>query len=146
MDELIQQLKIAFANTFVFHVKAWGYHWNVEGADFYQYHNLFGDIYEEVQGSVDTFAEHIRQMQSYAPASLERFKQLSQLQESTRIPSGMEMVTELLAENEMVLQSLQAVYELAERAGEHALSNFIADRMEAHKKHAWFLRSTAKNR
>lgn len=146
MDELIQQVKVAFANTFVFHVKAWGYHWNVEGSDFYEYHKLFEEIYTEVQGAIDPFAEHVRQLQSYAPASLERFKQLSQLQESTRIPPGMEMVSELLAENEMVLQSLQATYELAERAGEHALSNFIADRMASHKKHAWFLRSTTKNR
>ena len=146
MDELIQQLKVAFANTFVFHAKAWGYHWNVEGADFYEFHKLFEEIYSEVQGSVDPFAEHIRQLQSYAPGTLERFKQLSEVQESTKIPTAMEMANDLLTANETILGSLQSAYDLAEANKEHALSNFLADRMEAHKKHAWFLRSTLKNR
>jgi starvation-inducible DNA-binding protein len=56
------------------------------------------------------------------------------------------MASDLLAENEVILNSLQAAYDLAETNKEHALSNFLADRMEAHKKHAWFLRSTLKTR
>lgn len=146
MDELIEQLKIAFANTFVFHIKAWGYHWNVEGPDFYEYHKMLELIYSEVQDAIDPIAEHIRQLDSYAPFAMDRIKQLSEVPEDLKIPTAAGMAQELLAANHIVLDSLQRVYDLAETNKQNALSNFMAERMMAHNKHAWFLRSSIKQR
>jgi starvation-inducible DNA-binding protein len=64
MDELIKATKIAFATEFSFYLKAHYFHWNVEGPDFKEYHDLFGVIYEEVYGSIDDFAENIRKLGS----------------------------------------------------------------------------------
>jgi len=146
MDELIDQLKVAFANTFVFHIKAWGYHWNVEGTNFYEYHKLLEEIYSEVQGAIDPIAEHIRQLDAYAPFAMERIKQLSQVGEDLKIPTDLGMVEELLAANQVVIDSLQRVYDMAEEQKKNALSNFMAERMMAHNKHAWFLRASLKKR
>jgi 5-methylcytosine-specific restriction endonuclease McrA len=46
MEELSKALKIAFASEFSFYLKAHYFHWNVEGADFSQYHKLFGKEYD----------------------------------------------------------------------------------------------------
>lgn len=146
MDDLINSLKIAFANSFVFHLKAWGYHWNVEGEDFYQYHEMLGKIYEEVQGSIDEAAEHIRQLDSYAPFAMERIKQLSEIPEDLKIPIISGMAAELLEANEIVIQSWMRVYELSESNAQFGLSDFVAGRLAAHKKHAWFLKSSIKKR
>ena len=54
---LIESLKIALADTVAFYVKAQNFHWNVEGADFHEFHDFFGDLYEETQGAVDVIAE-----------------------------------------------------------------------------------------
>lgn len=40
MEELVQQLKIVFADTVTFGMKAHQYHFNVEGDDFFQYHKF----------------------------------------------------------------------------------------------------------
>ena len=48
MDKFSTQLKIAFASQYAFALKAQNFHWNVEGADFYQLHKLFETIYEEI--------------------------------------------------------------------------------------------------
>ena len=146
MDELIEQLKIAFANTFVFHIKAWGYHWNVEGKDFFEYHSLFENIYTEVQGAIDPLSEQIRQLQQYSPFTMERLKQLSQIQEDNKIPTAQGMAQELLDANEILVASVTEAYTLAEQAHEHGLSNLLAERLAAHRKHAWFLRSSLKPR
>jgi starvation-inducible DNA-binding protein len=45
MEELIQKLKVAMADTVAFRLKTQQYHWNVEGPDFYEYHLLFQRIY-----------------------------------------------------------------------------------------------------
>ena len=77
MDEVIEKLKIAFGTSFAFYLKAHNFHWNVEGPQFYQFHEFFGDIYEEVQSSLDSTAEQIRTLDAYTPGSLNRLQELS---------------------------------------------------------------------
>lgn len=146
MDELAQLMKRVLANSFAFYLKAHNYHWNVEGPDFKEYHDLFSGIYEEVYDSVDTAAEFIRTLGSYAPGSFSRFSQLSNIEDETKIPTARVMIERLLSDNEIVLASIKETYDAAEAAGEHGLSNFLAERQAAHKKHAWMLNATLKNR
>ena len=44
MEELISEMKVALATAFTYQLKAHYYHWNVEGPDFPQYHELLGKI------------------------------------------------------------------------------------------------------
>ena len=100
MDELIKEMKISLASVFSFYLKAHYFHWNVEGPNFPQYHTFFGDLYEEVYGSVDQFAEQIRALGSYSPGSLTRFKELSVVEDEINVPNSISMVRELLLDNQ----------------------------------------------
>jgi starvation-inducible DNA-binding protein len=73
MDGLIKSLKVLLSDVVTFYFMSHGYHWNVEGSDFSQYHDLFGDIYEDVYPSIDSIAENIRKLDDYAPFSLQKF-------------------------------------------------------------------------
>jgi len=144
MDELIKAVKIAFSTEFSFYLKAHYFHWNVEGPDFSEYHELFGKIYEEVYESIDPFAENIRKLGSYTPGSYTRFSMLSQIDDETEVLPAMSMINELLEDSEKAVKVFKMVYGLSEREGEYGLSNFLAERIDAHKKHSWMLRSTLK--
>jgi len=145
MEELIKALKIAFASEHVYYVKASSFHWNVEGSNFPQYHDLLNNIYTEVYAAQDPFAENIRKLGSYALGSNSAFLKYSAIQESNSVPAPEAMLAELLADSEKIAKFMKVVFDLAEQNGEHGLSNFVADRQDAHKKHAWMLRSTLKN-
>jgi starvation-inducible DNA-binding protein len=144
MDELRKALKIAFASEFAFYLKAHFYHWNVEGSDFKQYHDLFGDIYEEVFESIDVFAEQIRSAGGYVPGSFERFSMLSKIEDEIEISPALEMVQELLKDSDKMAELFRMVFQISEREGQHGLSDFLAGRQDAHKKHSWMLRATLK--
>jgi starvation-inducible DNA-binding protein len=144
MDDLIKALKIAFATEYSFYLKAHYFHWNVEGPDFSQYHKLFGKIYEEVYASIDDFAENIRKLNSYTPGSYTRLSMLTQIDDEMQILAAENMIQELLDDSEKTIKIFKMVYDKAETYGEHGLSNFLAERMDAHKKHSWMLRSTLK--
>jgi starvation-inducible DNA-binding protein len=144
MDKFTNQLKIAFASQYAFALKAQNFHWNVEGADFYQLHLLFETIYDEVYGAVDAFAENIRKIKAYTPASLYRFSSLSEIGDEVEVLDPSAMVAELLRDAEKMQEIMKVVFAEAEARGEHGLSNFIADRQDAFAKHAWFLRATIK--
>lgn len=142
MDKLQQAIKIAFASEFSFYLKAHNYHWNVTGPMFPQLHDLFGKIYEEVYGSIDTFAEEIRALGTFVPASYSRFSMLSAVNDETDIPPADSMLQELLADSDKMNKILKICFDLATANGQEGLADFIAGRMDAHKKHSWMLRST----
>lgn len=144
MEDLIKAAKIGFASEFTFYLKAHFFHWNVEGINFRELHDLFGTIYEEVYGSIDDFAEKIRSLGAYAPGSNSRFSVLSQIDDETQVLAPEQMVNELLQDSDNMVKVLKRVYDIAEANGEHGFSNFLAERMDAHRKHSWQLRATAK--
>jgi starvation-inducible DNA-binding protein len=142
MKDLQNAAKIGFASEFSFYLKAHNFHWNVTGSDFLEYHDLFGKIYEEVYGSIDDYAEKIRALGTFVPASYSRFNMLSQINDETDILTKDQMVAELLQDNEKMINILKLVYDVAEQNKEHGFSNFLAERMDAHRKHGWMLRSS----
>ena len=144
MDKFVNQLKIAFASQYAFAIKAQNFHWNVEGIDFYQKHKMFQKIYEETYGAVDDFAENIRKIKAYTPASLYRFSALAAIDDELEIIDPQAMVAELLRDAEKMQEIMKVLFVEAEALGHHGLSNFLADRQDAFAKHAWFLRATAK--
>lgn len=144
MEELHKASKIAFASSYSFVIKAQNFHWNVEGMFFEPLHNLFGKIYEEVYGSIDTFAEEIRAMGTYTPASFERFSMLTQVDGETQMLDSKQMVMELYEDNEKMLKMLQVLFEISENNKQYGFSDFVAGRIDAHKKHGWMLRATLK--
>jgi DNA-binding ferritin-like protein len=54
------------------------------------------------------------------------------------------MTAELLKDNDKLINILKLVYELAEKYKEVGFSNFMAERIDAHRKHGWMLTSTLK--
>ena len=144
MEQLVEALKKALASSFAFYLKTHNYHWNVEGANFSEYHAFLGELYAEVWGAVDLIAEHIRTLDAYAPGSFTRFQQLSSIEDEMGVPTGRAMMAKLLVDNQRVLADLQAAHAAAEMLNKRGIVNFLEDRIDTHEKHAWMLRSFTK--
>ena len=144
MDQLVQQMKVVLASSFAFYLKAHNFHWNVEGPNFSEYHALFGNIYEDVHGSVDEVAERIRTLDQYAPGSMSRFAQLSVVDDQINIPSARGMIQEILSDNVKVIVELTKAFNLATKSGKEGIADYLAGRIDVHEKHGWMLRATLK--
>ena len=142
---LADALKTLLATAYAFSIKTQNFHWNIEGADFTQYHKFLDELYSEVyENSIDRLAEMIRQLDSYAPGSLVRFSELSQIEDQTKIPRAELMFQELFADNAKLRDMYKEAFHIAEDADEQGIANFIAERIDAHGKHNWMLRSILK--
>ena len=138
-------LRTLLATEYAVVIKAQFFHWNVEGPDFAQLHEFFGKIYEEVyNNSIDRTAEFIRVLDDYTPGSFERFAELSQISGQTKIPRAKLMLEELMADNSKLLALLGQCFEAATGEKQEGIANFIAERLDAHGKHGWMLRSILK--
>ena len=141
---LPETLKQVLATTALYKVKAQAFHWNVEGPFFNQLHEMFGEIYEDAEGAIDTCAEHIRELEVYAPQTTKRFVELSVIQEQEKIPSAMLMVKELYEDGEKILELLDKAFRESDVPNRQGIANFIADRQAAHAKFCWQLNSLMK--
>ena len=142
---LADDLKTLLATEYAFVIKAQNFHWNVEGPDFAQYHQFFGDLYSEVyENTIDQTAEYIRTLDVYTPGSFERFVELSVITGQTKIPRAMLMIQELADDNNAMLQILTQTFKSAVDENNEGIANFIAERLDAHNKHGWMLRSFLK--
>jgi len=137
-------LKTLLATNFAYYLKAHGFHWNVEGPDFGELHTFFEMIYSDVYEANDAIAEYIRSLQEYAPASFERFGELTKIPGQTKIPRAKLMLEELLHDNEIMLQLLNECFDVATQERQQGIANFMADRISQHGKFGWQLRSFLK--
>lgn len=142
MEKLIEAMKRLFATHFQYAVKAQGFHVNVVGSDFTERHILFGKIYEDAQDAIDGIAEHIRAIEGIAPFAMKRIMELGRIRDSAERPEAMRMCEELLADTQTVVDHLEEVHDMAAELRVYGLQNYVADRIDKHKKYMWMLRST----
>jgi starvation-inducible DNA-binding protein len=141
---LTKELSELQADVTVLYFKAHGYHWNVEGEDFGQYHELFETIYEDVYSSIDPIAENIRKLGEYAPFKLDTLIKLTSLTDSKVDTSPKAMAKDLLKSNEQVVGKLKSVFDTANSDNEQGIANFIAERIDMHQKWSWQLKASTK--
>ena len=137
-------LKTYQASTFSYYLKAHMFHWNVEGPDFGELHDFFSNIYEDAFNAVDPIAEYIRTMDEYAPGSLSRFQELTQIPDQTKVPRARLMLEELLADTQTMLDLSRQVFEASAAEGREDIANFAAERQSQHGKYMWQLKSYLK--
>lgn len=144
MDKLIESMKIYFATNFSYYLKAHGYHVNVVGSDFYQYHKLLGNIYEDSQENIDKIAEQIRTLDEIVPFSLNRIMELTRIEDAETTPQALIMISKILEDTLILVETINEARDLAEKEKCYGLVNYLEGRLDDHQKFIWMLKSTTK--
>ena len=144
MGQLIEQLKVILGTNFGLYFKSHTFHWNIEGPNFNDYHTFLNGFYNAVWANTDLIAEKIRMLGSYAPTTLPRMLELSDVPDTETIPSALAMMTQLKQDNDRYIVNLRAGIVAADQANEPAIGNFLQDILDQHQKQAWMLRSITK--
>lgn len=143
-EELVSALKEVLSDSYSLYFKSKGYHWNVEGIYFIQFHELFGDIADDAYSATDPLAEYIRALQAYAPFKMSRFLEMTSVKETEVGSDCHMMLADLLMSTEQITMCVNRALTLAIESNEQGIANFLADRDSQHKKYAWQLRSSLK--
>lgn len=81
-------------------------------------------------------------MDNFAPASLARIIELSEIKEDAQIVKPEKMIQNLYDANEQVLTCLNECYELSGKEKAFGWQNYVQDLITAHRKQRWQLRAT----
>jgi starvation-inducible DNA-binding protein len=129
------------ADTSTLSLKAHNYHWNVTGPQFHSLHLVFEAQYTELEIAVDAIAERIRALGDRAPATYGWFARYSSVDEEDDQPDATEMIRRLEAGHAVVIRTARAALAAAESADDEPTADLLTQRIGAHEKSAWMLRS-----
>lgn len=141
---LVDNLKVLLGSTFVEYTKIHGFHFNIEGSNFPQYHEFLNTYYNEVFETIDKIGEYIRILGSYSPGSVARMLELSVIQEQPKVPRAELMFSELLHDIEIIVELIKNIFNEADAAQEQSIANYMAELQDLYGKKAWFIRSILK--
>lgn len=142
MEELKEAMKRLFATNFQYYTKSHGFHVNVVGPDFTEFHELFSEVYESAQESIDEIGEQIRGIEAIAPFSLTRIQELGTIEDGKERPDAMRMTKDLLADSQKLMNHYEECHDIAVEYKKYGLINFIEGKMDHLTKIMWKLRST----
>jgi starvation-inducible DNA-binding protein len=140
-QRLAEALSHVLANTFILSLKTQSFHWNVTGPMFYTLHSMFEEQYNELYRAGDAIAERIRALGADAPGSYREFSKLAYLRESEAMPSATGMIGELLSDHETSARTVRTALAVSRSAVDAATEDLLTQRLLAHEKAAWMLRS-----
>ena len=141
-EMLVEELRSLVASTVSMYFQAHGSHWNVRGQDFAQYHALFEEIYEDVYSAIDPTAEMVRKLDGEAPFELQELVSLRKVDEALVQDSPSSLAQALLASNDQMIEALNCTYEYADELDEQGICNFVAERIDMHRKWGWQLKAS----
>jgi starvation-inducible DNA-binding protein len=141
---LADQLKVLLGSTFVVYTKTHGFHFNIEGSNFPQYHELLNKFYGEIYETIDVIGEYIRTLDSYTPETLQRMLELSIIEEQPMIPRAQLMISELLADYEKMSHLVVQIFDVATEQNAQGIANYMAELQDLYTKQAWMLKATLK--
>jgi starvation-inducible DNA-binding protein len=143
MDQLTQSLLLAFANNFTFYLKSHNYHWVVMGENFPQYHTFLEGIYTDAQESIDDYAEQLRRLGAFPRGDYTSIVSETELTDKPEdITDPQIMFQNLLDDLAILIPRLQDTFDMATGQREYGLQNFLADRIDQHRKQQWMLTAT----
>ncbi len=144
MNKVIPLLNREVANFGVLYTKLHNYHWFVKGFQFYQLHQLFESLYDEVTEHFDAVAERILMLEGKPFASLKEFLANATVQEATGNESLLDMVKTTVADFEVVNKELSELIAAGQEAGDEVSVDLALGIQASFQKHLWMLKSVLK--
>lgn len=144
--KVADELSKLLANEYLLFTKTKNAHWNVEGLDFYDKHQLFDNQANQLASTIDSVAERIRTLGFIVPASLKAFLALTSLQETDLATNNStEFIKDLLSAHETIIIHFRSNISLfADSYEDFGSSDFITSLLQEHEKTAWILRTLLK--
>ncbi len=114
-------------------------HWNVVGPHFEDDHEFFGELYNELSGQIDIFAERIRALRQNPISKLSEILMETKLSEYELPMTARQMQKNMLADYEHISEEMAKMIELT---SEDAVTTDIltGDKAQIDKR-AWMMRA-----
>lgn len=139
-----EALDVFLASTYISYIKHQNYHWNIEGSDFQELHETFGDYYSELFTALDTIAEVARQLGIKVIADAQHYAEVSEIDPPRYDITQEAMVADLRDDHQKLAELAADLKNIGIDAGSIIVEDLGITRNKVHMKTAWLLNSILK--
>lgn len=138
-QKLAEKLNTLLANYQIFYMNVRGYHWNVQGASFFELHVKFEEQYNDLLLKVDELAERILTLGHRPLHAFSDYIAQSSIKEHKQVSDGRTCVEGLLTGYKQLLEMQRALLEVAGDAGDEGTVSLMSDYIGQQEKTVWML-------
>lgn len=139
--EIVTHLNQLLADYHILFHKLRNYHWHVAGADFFELHNEFELMYDQVYRNTDEIAEKIRLFGKKPFATMREYLDRAKIKEGKADFTPMEMVKDILNNLQILLTEMEEGIYSAQHINDFGTEDMLKSFIRMHEKHYWFLSS-----
>jgi starvation-inducible DNA-binding protein len=140
IKDISSVLNALLADVFALYLKTKNFHWHMSGPHFRDYHLLLDQHAEQLFAMTDELAERVRKIGGTTVRSIGHIARLQRIADNDQefVPAR-DMLLELHADNQGLVESLRAAHEVTDQANEYATTSMIEVWIDEAERRAWFL-------
>lgn len=127
------------SNLAVLYFKLHNFHWFVSGKEFFTYHKLFEELYNEATELVDQFAERLLSIKGTPVSTMKEFLQLSNISEGGKETCPVEISKVLISDYSTIVSALKEGIKVADDVNDTSTSDLFTVTITSLEKHIWML-------
>lgn len=144
--ELAGKLNELLANYSVFYQNTRGYHWNIKGDNFFELHEKFENLYNDLLIKIDEVAERILTLDHVPNHRYSGYVEKSDISESKQVSDGKTAVREILDAFKVLITLQREILELSDEAGDEGTNALMSDYIREQEKEVWMYSSYVNER
>jgi starvation-inducible DNA-binding protein len=142
--EIANELNKLLANYQIYYQNLRGFHWNIQGRDFFELHIKFEELYNDAAIKIDEVAERILTIDSTPLHSFKDYLEIADLTSVTGINSGEPAVKEVVDNLAQIVDQQKQIRAQAEDSDDGATADMMATFIEEQEKTLWMYKAWLK--
>lgn len=138
---LCKELNALLCDLHVFYQNVRGFHWNVQGQNFFELHAKFEEYYADLQVKIDKVAERVLTLGGQPLHSMQDYVAGATIPEVKDVHDGVEAVRHCAAAFGVLLLRERALLASSEQAGDEGTRAIMSDFVREQEKTSWMLRA-----
>ncbi len=134
---LAQKLNKLLANYSIFYQNVRGYHWNVKGDKFFELHQKFEELYDDLFMKIDEVAERILTLGHTPNHKYSDYKKEAIVKESSEVADGKKDVKDILDSFKIIIALQREILDIAEKANDEGTNALMSDYIRSQEKMVW---------
>ncbi|GGW54356.1 starvation-inducible DNA-binding protein [Winogradskyella epiphytica] len=135
--KLAEKLNELLADYSIFYQNVRGYHWNIKGDKFFELHDKFQELYEDLFIKIDEVAERIRTLGHTPNHKFSDYLKEADIKESSEVADGTKDMEDTLESFKIIIALQRELLDLSEDAGDEGTNALMSDYIREQEKLVW---------
>ena len=136
-EKLAEKLNELLADYSIFYQNIRGYHWNIKGDKFFELHDKFQELYEDLFIKIDEVAERIRTLGHTPNHKFSVYQKEAKIKESSEVSDGTKDVQDTLESFKIIIILQREILDLSADAEDEGTNALMSDYIREQEKLVW---------